>query len=131
MRNMKLIFSCLILLALTLSISAYADNGVERGSIDSSESQLPAPVKLYLEKLMFAHCDLKGAAAIRPSSLNFFSEVNDMGLISTHYKIELQVTYKGSAEVRSIHADLTLFRSQLGDNRVVLQELGSPLCNFM
>jgi hypothetical protein len=126
MRNTVLFLSCL-LASLWISI-AFADNGVERGSIDVTESQLPSPVKLYLEQLMFSNCDLKGAALIRPSYLSAFPEENDLGIFSMRYKIELQVSYKNSSELRLIYADLVLFQSEAGESRVDLKELSSPLC---
>lgn len=126
MRNTVLFLSCL-LASLWLSI-AFADNGVERGSIDVTESQLPSPVKLYLEQLMFSNCDLKGAALIRPSYLTSLPQDSDLGVFTMRYKIELQVSYKNSTEVRRIFADLVLFQSNAGESRVDLMELSSPIC---
>lgn len=129
MRN-TVLFLSLLLASLWLNI-AFADNGVERGSIDFYEGQLPSPVKLYLEQLMFSNCDLRGAASIRPNYLSTIQEDNDLGLFSMRYKIELLVSYKNSSETRRIFADLVLFQSESGDSRVDLKELSSPLCKVV
>jgi hypothetical protein len=129
MRNTVIFLSCL-LASLWISIVVRADNGVERGLIDyTSQTQIPNPVKLHLERVMFAQCDLQGASLITTNYLQSFTEVNDLGIPATSYLIEFQVSYKNSAELGRISAEVIFFETLAGEERVQLRKLSSPLCN--
>lgn len=127
MRNHK---ALLTLLALLLAPAAvFADNGVERGTIDFSPvTTVPKPVREFLDKLVFSRCELRGASEIRPNFATETIENSEIGVSAIRYRVDLEVTYKNGDAANYIYADVTLLQGDDGMTDVRLNQLLSRIC---
>ncbi len=122
------ILSAFILLLL-LPAGSRAGNGVERGTIDySSNSNLPLSAQEFLNHIVFARCDLRGADNIEPAFISSSVEQRNGSNLIRHFRVVLNVKFKAERSKKPIFLDLSMTESMETEAYIQLIELFSPIC---